>query len=137
VWYIYCVTEDREKMEARRKRAALDIKRGMSAFYIAEKYGVSRQSAHRWLNRVKRGASLESTSATGRPCRLNQKQREKLVAVCKVNPDWGYSQVQEWINTEYGIRYNRDHVGRLLSSVGVYNRQRKGGRSHGYRSGNV
>lgn len=73
----------REQMEERRLAAAKELladdSRGAQA-RISKKYGVSDATANRWHQAARRGGldALKSTSATGQPPKLDDKQKQKL-----------------------------------------------------------
>lgn len=73
----------RDPMEERRLAAAKELlagdSRGAQA-RISRRYGVSDATANRWHQAARRGGldALKSTSATGQPAKLDDKQKQKL-----------------------------------------------------------
>jgi transposase len=75
----------------------------------------------------RRGAeSLKVRSSPGRPAKLNASQRRRLVTLLLKGPVthgyhtnlWTTARIAELIAREFGVRYHRDHVGRLMHSLG-------------------
>lgn len=101
----------REEMEVRRLRAVDLFRKGKSQPAVARTLGVSRNSVNRWFHRWIAGESLELRKAPGRPSKLTQAQRN-LLREC-VQPKMTDIEVVELIKRHTGIRYDRDHAGRL------------------------
>ncbi|MCL4402803.1 MAG: helix-turn-helix domain-containing protein [Acidobacteria bacterium] len=116
-------------MERRRLEAAQDLLRGVSQSYVARKFGVSRTTASRW-HRLLTGKgvdSLKKRRAPGRPSRLKADQLSALVklfaegAAAHGFPDdrWTTTRLAAAIEECFGIRYDPDHVGRLMHKFGL------------------
>jgi putative transposase len=124
----------RDEMESRRLLAAQDLQNGVSQSQIARKFGVSRTTASRW-HRALHGAGVESLRkrrATGRPCRLSAQQRQGVVelyhegarAVGFHDDRWTTSRLAQAIFHRFGVRYDADHVGRIMHQLGLRPRHR-------------
>jgi len=119
----------RDEMERRRLEAAQDLQRGVSQSYVARKFGVSRTTASRW-HRLLNGKgvdSLKKRRAPGRPSRLKTDQYPALLKLFAEGatafgfPDnrWTTTRLAAAIETRLGIRYDPDHVGRLMHKFGL------------------
>jgi transposase len=90
--------------------------------------GVTRKSVYTWLHAfVARGLeSLHYPKAPGRQPRLTKTQKRRLVAVLRAVPEaanfvsacWTSLLVQQWIEREFGVLYNRHYVCELLHNLG-------------------
>jgi transposase len=124
----------RDEMESRRLMAAQDLQEGLSQSQVARKFGVSRTTASRW-NRALSGRGVEALRkrrAPGRPSRLNAEQLKIVSEIYAAGPRaaglesdrWTTMRLAEAINTRFGIRYDPDHVGRIMHRLGLRDRKR-------------
>jgi transposase len=124
----------RDEMESRRLLAAQDLQNGLSQSQIARKFGVSRTTASRW-HRALHGRGVESLRkrrATGRPSRLTGEQRTGVVELYQAGPRaagfandrWTTGRFAAAILQRFGIRYDPDHVGRIMHQLGLRARRR-------------
>jgi transposase len=117
-----------EQLEARRRHAMALIDKGMSPAKVAHLLGCDPSSVSRWRAARKRGgdAALKARPASGRPPRLAAKQKDKLLQCLLEGPMaqgyrtdlWTTKRVAQLVEREFGVRYHRDHVGRLLHQLG-------------------
>lgn len=125
----------RDEMESRRLLAAQDLQTGLSQSQVARKFGVSRTTASRW-HRSLSGKGLESLRkrrAPGRPSRLNTDQLSGAAEIYRSGPRaagfdadrWTTARFAEAINTRFGVRYDPDHVGRIMHRLGLRERTRQ------------
>ena len=123
----------RDEMESRRLMAAQDLQTGLSQSHVARKFGVSRTTASRW-NRALSGRGVEALRkrrAPGRPSRLSAEQQAGVTDVFKAGPRaagfesdrWTTLRFAEAIHARFAIRYDPDHVGRIMHRLGL--RERK------------
>jgi len=123
----------REEMEARRLEAARALLNGLNQSSIARRFGVSRTTASRW-NRALRRTGLEALKrrrATGRPSRLSSEQLAAIPALVAQgasaygfpNDRWTTGRLARAIETRFGVRYDPDHVGRLMYRLGLRRRK--------------
>ena len=123
----------REDMETRRLAAAKELLSGVTQSQVARRYGVSRTTASRWHRSIvhKGFEGLRRRRATGRPCRLTVDQVEEIRRMYTAGAQafgfatdrWTTAKLAEAIERRFGIRYDQDHVGRLLHKYGL--RQRR------------
>ena len=119
---------DFSALERRRLQAARLLKRGLRPAEIARRLGVHRQSVGRWQQQLEREglAGLKKAGRAGRPAKMTDEQvlhlEEELVRGPRA---WGYTtelwtteRVADLIQRRFGVRYHRDHVGRVLAQMG-------------------
>jgi transposase len=115
-------------LESRRRRALALVKQGLSLNAAARRIGCAASSVMRWLAAFRRHgeAGLAVRPAPGRPPRLSTRQRERLLRELLRGPMahgyrtelWTTQRIAEVIERKFGVRYHRDHVGRLLAGCG-------------------
>ena len=124
----------RDEMESRRLLAAEDLQRGIPQSRVARKFGVSRTTASRW-NRVLSGRGLEALRkrrAPGRPNRLNPEQLRGVAELYRTgsraagfdSDRWTTARFADAIFMRFGVRYDPDHVGRIMHRLGLRERTR-------------
>ena len=119
----------REEMEFRRLQAARELANGTSQSRVARKFGVSRTTTSRWQRALdnKGVEGLRRRRATGRPSRLTQDQKTEIARIHAGGatnfgfPDdrWTTARLADAIEKRFGIRYDQDHVGRLMHALGL------------------
>lgn len=129
---------DFSALERRRLRAARLLQRGLKPAEVARRVGVHRQSVGRWQERLERDglAGLKKAGRAGRPARLTPEQLLQLEEELVRGPRaWGYTtelwttqRVADVIHRRFGVRYHRDHVGRVLAQM-RWSCQRPAGRA--------
>ncbi len=123
------VTLNRDEMERRRLEAAQDLLKGVTQARVARKFGVSRTTASRWY-RALDGHGLERLrrrKAPGRPSRLQPSQLAEVPAIYALGAcafgfetdRWTTARLAHAIETRFGVRYDPDHVGRLMHRLGL------------------
>jgi len=123
----------REDMETRRLAAAKELLTGVTQSQVARRYGVSRTTASRWHRSIvhKGVEGLRLRRATGRPSRLTADQVEAIrqmyfegaAAHGYANDRWTTGRLAAAIERHFGIRYDQDHVGRLMHKLGLRERR--------------
>jgi transposase len=124
----------RDEMESRRLMAAQDLQTGLSQSQVARKFGVSRTTASRW-NRALSGKGVEALRkrrAPGRPSRLSADQMGGVAEIYNAGPRAAGFETDRWttlrfadaIHARFGIRYDPDHVGRIMHRLGLRDRVR-------------
>lgn len=125
----------RDEMEGRRLLAAQELQQGLSQAQVARKFGVSRTTASRW-NRALSGTgvdALRKRRAPGRPCRLTSEQLTGVAELYAAGPRaagfdkdrWTTTSLAVAIEARFGIRYDPDHVGRIMHRLGLRERARR------------
>lgn len=119
----------RDEMEQRRLAAAKLFEVGINPSRVGETFEVSRTTAYRWEQLfLKCGIrGLKKHKASGRRPKLTERQREVLGEWCQNGPyAAGYAQTRwttallaEAILKKFHVRYEHNHVGRLLHQMGV------------------
>jgi transposase len=106
----------------------LHLKRdGWSRHDIAEALGVSPVSVSRWFARVREGGpeALRAHASPGAPPKLTDAQRCLIPEFLWHGAEaygfrgevWTCVRVAQVIQEEFGVRYHKDHVGRLLKEL--------------------
>ena len=111
-------------LEDRRKRALKLLDAGKSLNLVGRLVGCAASSVMRWRDAWRRGGTkaLKVRFSPGRPLKLSQKQRKRLVQVLLRGPLargyttnlWTTARIAEVIQVEFGVEYHRDHVGKLM-----------------------
>ena len=114
-------------LEDRRRRALALCDTGLSLNEVGRRIRCAASSVMRWLRARRRGGpgALRVRSSPGRPLKLNLSRRRRLLKLLlKGAPAHGYrtqlwttARIAEVIAREFGVRYHRDHVGRLMHSL--------------------
>lgn len=117
-----------KQLQKRRLKAMELLDSGLSLNEVARRISCDASSVMRWRDaRKKHGAKgLEPRSASGRPPKLTARQKKRIVTfLLKGAMAHGYStelwstaRIAELIKRHFGITYHRDHIGRLMASLG-------------------
>src|SRR5258708_4725967 len=124
----------RDEMESRRLMAAQDLQTGLSQSQVARKFGVSRTTASRWYRTLSgKGVEyLRKRRAAGRPSRLTAEQLAGVTEIYRGGPRvagfdsdrWTTMRFAQAIHARFGVRYDPDHVGRIMHRLGLRERRR-------------
>ncbi|MBI3668654.1 MAG: transposase [Acidobacteria bacterium] len=119
---------DAQAMEARRLAALPLLERGESFSSIARRLGVSRQAVFVWNQQWRRRgqAGLRRRLRPGRPHKLARSRLAQLPRLLAQgaeahgfsSPLWTTQRVADLIWRRFRVRYDRDHVCRLLHRFG-------------------
>jgi transposase len=103
------------------------VDEGRSLNEVARILGCAASSVMRWRDARKKGGerALKVKPSPGRPPRLGRAQREELVRLLLRGAMahgyrtelWTTARIAEVIEKHFGVRYHRDHVGRLMHSL--------------------
>ena len=125
-----------DQLEDRRKRALALLDAGFSLREVGRRIGCEASSVLRWRDARRRGGKdgLRVRSSPGRPRKLSPAQRGRLVKMLRKGPRaqgygsnrWTTERISECIARQFGVRYHRAHVGRLLHSLHWRHDQRAG-----------
>ena len=112
----------------RRRRALALLKSGLSLNEVARRIRCVASSVLRWRNAWRRRGeeAFRVRSSPGRPPKLKPAQQRHLVKLLLKGPLargyhtnlWTTARIAELITGEFGVSYHRDHVGRLMHSLG-------------------
>lgn len=114
---------------AERRRQALNLlDDGLSLNEVARRLKCAPSSVMRWRDRRKKEKDgvYEVRASNGRPPLLDARQKRNLarllikgaMALGYRTDLWTTARVAEVVEREFGVRYHRDHVGRLLHGIG-------------------
>jgi len=117
-----------EVLADRRRRALRLVDSGHSLNEVARKIGCQASSVMRWRDKRNAGgvSVFEVGASPGRPPKLSMKQKKRLVqqllqgalAQGYATDLWTCERIARLIRKEFGVRYHRDHAGRLLRQLG-------------------
>ena len=95
--------------------------RGMSVEKAAELVGITKATGYDWLKRWNSCGydGLIPEFGGGRPSKLTKVQKEKLRERLRERDSWTTKEVQELIETEFGVTYSSWQVRRILKSFGM------------------
>jgi transposase len=115
-------------LEDRRKRALALLDSGYSLNEVGRRIGCAAVSVMRWRDARRRGGAkaLKVRFSPGRPWKLDETARKRLLRLLLKGATahgwrtnlWTTVRVGELIRREFGVEYHRDHIGRLLHSLG-------------------
>lgn len=116
----------REELESVRLKAARWFAAGKRQADVVHRFNVSRTTASRWYRNWKSGVSLRMRVATGRPGRIPVGSIAELLTREEFSVGrHTTASIQIAIENNFGVRYDRDHVGRILHRIGM---KKSGGR---------
>ena len=111
----------------RRRRVLKLLDQGLSLNAVARRLGCLASSVMRWRDQRQREGDgvYEVRASPGRPSRLTAPQKKRLVKLLLQGAMaqgyrtelWTTARVAEIIAREFGVKYHRDHVGRLLHGL--------------------
>ena len=117
-----------ELLEERRHRVITFLKQKLSLHEIARRMGCHASSVMRWRNALQSGGqkALKAKPAPGRPPRLTLKQKQQLVRLLMQGAMahgyrtelWTTQRISDLIEHRLGVKYHRNHVGKLLHQIG-------------------
>ena len=115
-------------LEDRRRRALALLDAGHSLNEVGRRIGCNASSVMRWRDARRRGGSgaLRVRFSPGRPWKLDEARRKRLVRLLVKGPQaygyrtnlWTTARIAELVEQEFGVGYHRDHIGRLMHSLG-------------------
>ena len=115
-------------LEERRCKIIAFLKRNLSLHEIARRIGCHASSVMRWRNafRAQGADGLKAKPASGRPPKLSSPQKQRLVRLLAQGAVahgyrtelWTTQRIADLIEQRLGVRYHRNHVGKLLHRVG-------------------
>src|SRR5579872_7354674 len=133
--------EKRVRRERMRLAAAELIEAGASDREVAQRFGVTRSTAHRWRQMLAAGGkdALASKGPGGTRCKLSQPQLGELEQILDAGPAvfgwdgnqrWTLSQIADVIRDRFGVCYSLSGLHLLLRrtgwGIGTHSRARRG-----------
>jgi transposase len=115
-------------LEDRRRRALALLDAGHSLNEVGRRVGCIASSVMRWRDARRRGGAraLKVRFSPGRPWKLDAAERRHLLRLLlkgslaqgyRTNL-WTTARIAELVEREFGVRYHRDHIGRLMHTLG-------------------
>jgi transposase len=114
--------------EERRKQAWKLKQQGWRQKEIAVAVGVSEGAVSQWMKKVREGGeeALTAHPPQGVPCRLSAQHKAQIPELLAKGAQaygfrgevWTARRVAKVIERTFGVRYSRDHVGRLIREAG-------------------
>jgi len=119
----------RTQLEERRRAGARLLRAGkLSHAEISRRLGVSRAAISQWAGYLAAGGlrALRRRKPSGRPARLTRAQKQALrrwlrrgaLAAGFATDRWTMGRVRQLIEREFGVRYHRNYINRLLAGLG-------------------
>jgi len=115
-------------LEVRRRRVVALLQQELSLHAIARRLGCHASSVLRWRNAWQAGGpeALAAKPVSGRPPRLTAPQKARLVRLLAQGAMahgyrtelWTTQRIAALIERRLGVRYHRNHVGKLLHQLG-------------------
>ncbi len=115
-------------LEDRRRQALMLLGEGRSLREVAGLINCAASSVLRWQQAWKRGGeqALRVRSSPGRPQKLKTGQRRKLLGLLRKGARsngystglWTTARIAQIIHLHFSVTYHRDHIGRLMRSLG-------------------
>jgi transposase len=117
-----------ERLEQRRRWALALLDEGHSLNEVGRLVGCAASSVMRWRDARKAGGdkALKVKTSPGRPTKLTPEQRKGLIRLLSQGALahgyrtelWTTARIAEVIEKHFGVVHHRDHVGRLMGSLG-------------------
>ena len=121
------VKRDFEALERRRQKGARLLARGLSQSEVARRLGVGHQTVNCWAKTLAQQgqAGLKKAGRAGRKPRLSEKELKRLEGGLLQGPEalgyetplWTLGRVRHLIEQEFGVRYHRGHVWKILREL--------------------
>lgn len=118
-----------EALERRRQQAIKMIRAGKSQADVARGLRVTRAAVCIWWKKFRDegSSSLKRKPRPGRPPRIDRRKLHRLPELLDrgathygfQNDQWTTKRVAEVIEQEFGVKYDRDHVSKILHSLGM------------------
>src|SRR5215470_3619753 len=115
--------------EARRRQAWELKQQGWKQKDIAQALGVSEGAVSQWFSRVEKEGetALASHPPPGPTPKLSEEQRQQIPQLLAQGAEahgfrgevWTSGRIRDVIARQFGVRYHRDHVRKLLREMGL------------------
>jgi transposase len=117
-----------ELIADRRRRAMKLLDEGLSLNEVGRRVECAPSSVMRWRDRRRKEKDrvYEVLASPGRPPRLDARQKKRLARLILKGAMahgygtelWTTARIAEVIENTFGVKYDRDHVGRILRGMG-------------------
>jgi transposase len=118
----------REQMAERRVEGVRLLQAGeMTQAQIARYLGISEAAISQWKRKLEQAGpdALQPRTTSGRPSKLDPAARQALVEKLEAGAlaagfpteQWTQARVKQVIEREFGVRYHRDYISRLLHDL--------------------
>ncbi len=117
-----------QELERRRRSIIGLLRKKLSLHEIARRIGCHASSVLRWRDAWRRGgrAALKAKPASGRPPYLTPKQKRQFAVLLAQGAmahgyrteSWTTRRIAALIERRFGVKYHRNHVGKLLHQLG-------------------
>jgi transposase len=115
-------------LEERRKRVITLLKQNLSLHEIARRIGCHASNVLRWRDALKKGGNdaLKAKPVPGRPPKLTARQKQRVIRLLRRGAMahgyrtelWTTQRIATLIENKLGVKYHRNHVGKLLHQLG-------------------
>jgi transposase len=129
------MTATRSKREYRKASAILEKADGLTYEAIAERHGVHKETAKRWVKAyTKHGLDgLRDKPHPGRPSRYTEAQRRRIVELALQSPrlfgylknGWSVRLLSRHLTREVGVKISKSQVWRILHEAGIVHKRPK------------
>lgn len=87
----------------------------------ADDVGMSQSTSSRWVKLWNEGGLglLTPSFGGGRPPKLDDEQRERLLELLEEGEPWKKQEIQHLLNTEFDVEFHPNYLPRLLSDLGL------------------
>ena len=105
----------------------LFLEEGYSAALLAEQFGISEHSIHRWVRSYRRGGveGLEPKPRAGGKPSVPPEVRQRMVAVKKAHPEYGPRRIADVLKRFFLIPTSQSTVHKTLSEKGLVNKAKR------------
>lgn len=117
-----------ELIADRRRRALRLVNEGLSLQEVARRIECAASSVMRWRDRRRKEKDgvYEVRKSPGRPTKLDARQKKRLARMLVEGARahgyatelWTTARIAEVIDKTFGVKYDRDHIGRMLRGMG-------------------
>ena len=111
---------DNEKM-SKRPTYVKRLYKGATLENAADDVGMYQSNGSRWATLWNEGGlgQLMPNFGGGRPPKLGDDQRERLITLLREGEPWKKQEIQHLLNTEFDIEYHPNHLPRMLAGLGL------------------
>ncbi len=119
---------NQKNLEKRRRKAIELLEDGLTVPQVAKRLGTSTVSVYRWRKAYSEGGeeTLSAKPVPGRPAKLDQVEFERLWEILLdgamnygyPNDLWTLKRIASVIRREFGVRYHKGHVWKILRGAG-------------------